>query len=164
MIAHAPILSIVSRSSAQRSFWAMVPFDMIAAEVRPMQTPIAVTMPGQTRHSSMIGIRLTAAAVAAGATPSAARRPRRGRPRAFSRSICLLEAVARHGVHAERGEHLAQDVVRRQVAVLELLHVRADLLVDEPLHRVADHLVLVAPLEHRMPRFLRPTGRLLQRW
>jgi len=25
----------------------MVPFDMIAAEVRPIETPIAVTMPGQ---------------------------------------------------------------------------------------------------------------------
>jgi hypothetical protein len=34
--------------------------------------------------------------------------------------------------------------------VLELLDVRADLVVDEPLHRPADHLVLVAPLEHRM--------------
>ena len=56
VIAHAPILSIVSRSSAQRSFWAIVPFDMIAAEVSPIDTPIAVTMPGHTRHSSMIGI------------------------------------------------------------------------------------------------------------
>ena len=47
VIAHAPILSSVSRSSAQRSFWAIVPLLMMAAEVSPMDTPIAVTMPGE---------------------------------------------------------------------------------------------------------------------
>jgi hypothetical protein len=57
VMAQAPTLSRVSRSRAHRSFWAMVPFDMMAAAVRPTLTPMAVTMPGQTRHSSMIGIR-----------------------------------------------------------------------------------------------------------
>ena len=55
MIAHAPILSIVRRSRAQRFFCAVVPFDMIAAAVRPTDTPIAVTMPGEHLQSSMIG-------------------------------------------------------------------------------------------------------------
>ena len=47
VIAQAPIFFIVSRSSAQRSFCAMVPFDRMAAAVRPMLTPIAVTRPGE---------------------------------------------------------------------------------------------------------------------
>ena len=47
VIAHAPIFSNVSRSRAQRSFCAMVPFPMMAAAVSPTLTPIAVTMPGQ---------------------------------------------------------------------------------------------------------------------
>ena len=55
MIAHAPILSSVSRSSAHRSFCAIVPFDMIAAAVSPTDTPSAVTMPGEHLQSSMIG-------------------------------------------------------------------------------------------------------------
>ncbi len=56
VIAHAPILRRVTMSGTKRSFCAMVPFDMIAAEVRPTDTPIAVTMPGHHRHSSMMGI------------------------------------------------------------------------------------------------------------
>ena len=40
---------------------------MIAAEVRPIDTPMAVTMPGLQRHSSMIGIIWKAAALAAAA-------------------------------------------------------------------------------------------------
>ena len=55
VIAHAPILSIVSTSRAQRFFCAIVPFDMMAAAVRPTDTPIAVTMPGEHLQSSMIG-------------------------------------------------------------------------------------------------------------
>ena len=47
VIAHEPILSRVRRSFAQRSFWRQVPFDMMAPPVRPMLTPMAVTMPGQ---------------------------------------------------------------------------------------------------------------------
>ncbi len=56
VMAHAPTLSSVSRSSAQRSFWAMVPFEVMAASVRPVDTPSAVTRPGLCRHSSMMGI------------------------------------------------------------------------------------------------------------
>ena len=47
VIAQAPIFFRVSRSSAQRSFCCVVPFDRMAAAVSPMLTPIAVTMPGQ---------------------------------------------------------------------------------------------------------------------
>jgi hypothetical protein len=63
VIAHAPILSSVRRSRAHRSFCAVVPRLMIAALVRPIDTPIAVTMPGQWRHNSMIGIIDTAASL-----------------------------------------------------------------------------------------------------
>ncbi len=59
VMAQAPILSMVSRSGTQRSFWAMVPLELMAAEVRPIDTPMAVTMPGQTRHSSMMGISVS---------------------------------------------------------------------------------------------------------
>ena len=68
--------------------------------------------------------------------------------RVFSASMRRLKRVARHLVHAERLVQLAQQVVRRQVAVLELLAVRADLVVDELPHRVADHLQLFGPFEH----------------
>jgi hypothetical protein len=47
VIAQAPILSMVSRSRAHRSFWAVVPLDMIDEAVSPTLTPMAVTMPGQ---------------------------------------------------------------------------------------------------------------------
>ncbi len=88
VIAHAPTLSIVNRSSAQRSFCAVVPFDMMAADVRPIDTPIAVTMPGHTLHSSMIGmsdmpLSPPPADVGAGTSSPAAM--------AFSRSICLAK-------------------------------------------------------------------------
>ena len=59
-----------------------------------------------------------------------------------------LEALARHRVHAERGEELAQDVVRRQIAVLELVALRDDLGLDELADGVPDHLLLFGPLEH----------------
>ena len=89
VIAQAPTLSRVRRSRAQRSFCSVVPFERIAALVRPTLTPIAVTMPGQWRQSSMIGIRV-AAAWSARAEGSAAPPPffSRGRP-FFSASICL---------------------------------------------------------------------------
>ena len=67
-----------------------------------------------------------------------------------------LEAVAGHRVHAERGEQLAEDVVRRQVAVLELLPLRTDLVVHELADRVADHL---RSSDHSyMARIVRGTG------
>src|SRR4029079_8108924 len=59
VMAQAPIFSSVSSSPAQRSFWAIVPLLLIAAEVSPIETPMAVTMPGQTRHSSMIGMSVS---------------------------------------------------------------------------------------------------------
>src|SRR6476620_12733731 len=59
VMAHAPIFSSVSSSAAHRSFWAIVPLLLMAAEVRPIDTPMAVTMPGHTRHSSMIGMRVS---------------------------------------------------------------------------------------------------------
>src|SRR5215203_2476865 len=65
VMAQAPILSSVTSGRAQRRFWATVPRLMIAAEVRPIDTPRAVTMPGLHRHSSMIGIIWNAAALAA---------------------------------------------------------------------------------------------------
>ena len=55
VIAHAPIFSMVRMSRAHRFFWAVVPLAMIAAAVRPTDTPIAVTMPGEHLQSSMIG-------------------------------------------------------------------------------------------------------------
>src|SRR5215468_9975904 len=55
VMAQAPIFSRVSSDSAQRSFWAIVPRDMMALAVRPKLTPMAVTMPGHQRQSSMMG-------------------------------------------------------------------------------------------------------------
>src|SRR5262249_23610679 len=62
------------------------------------------------------------------------------------------EALARHLVHAEGAHELAQDVVRRQVAVLEGLPVWLDLLVNDPPYHVADHQVLLVPLDHGGPQ------------
>ncbi len=59
VMAHAPTLSMVSSSGTHRSFWAMVPLELMAAEVRPIDTPMAVTMPGQTLQSSMIGMSVS---------------------------------------------------------------------------------------------------------
>ena len=147
VIAHAPTLSIVSRSSAQRSFWAMVPLPMIAAPVSPIETPMAVTMPGQTRHISMIGIIVKAMLLASRGPSafSATALPRRDGLLALD---ALLEALALHGVHAEGREQLAQQVVGRHVAELELLAVGPDLTVDEVADRLANHLLLFGPLVH----------------
>ena len=79
VIAQAPIFSKVRRSPTQRSFWSMVPLDMMAAEVSPTDTPMAVTIPGHTLHNSMIGIMVRAAvppspsrlALTGGSLPSA---------------------------------------------------------------------------------------------
>jgi len=65
-----------------------------------------------------------------------------------------LERRPGHVAHPEGRVQLADDVVRRGVAELELLAPRADLLLHEVPHRVADHLVLVTPLIHMVdPRF-----------
>jgi hypothetical protein len=77
VIAHAPTLSSVRRSRAQRSFCSIVPLLMIDAAVSPTLTPIAVTIPGEHRHSSMIGIVNIAdlsSLAAAGDTPAAGAR------------------------------------------------------------------------------------------
>ena len=90
----------------------------MACAVSPTLTPIAVTMPGHQRHSSMIGM----ICMPAESSPSPARERRSAllaRRPAFSRAICFGEALARHLVHAEGRHHLAQDVVGRHVAVLE---------------------------------------------
>ena len=66
--------------------------------------------------------------------------------------LCALDPRAkrraRHVGHAERLEHLAQHLVRRHVAVLELLEVRLDLGLDEAADRVADGEVHLVPLDH----------------
>ena len=62
VMAQAPIFSVVRRSRPHRSIWAGVPPFMMVPAARPTLTPIEVTMPGQCRHSSMIGIRVMAAA------------------------------------------------------------------------------------------------------
>src|SRR4029077_17961785 len=67
------------------------------------------------------------------------------------------KALARHLVQAEGTHELAQDVVRRQVAVLEVMPPGLDLLVDEPPRHVANHQVLLAPLDHGAASL--PTGR-----
>ena len=61
-MAQAPTFSAVSRSRPHRSIWAGVPPFMMVPAARPTLTPIEVTMPGQWWHSSMIGIRVMAAA------------------------------------------------------------------------------------------------------
>ena len=52
-------------------------------------------------------------------------------------------------IDAEGGVELAQDVVGREVAVLELFELRNDLFGDKAPHGVANHLVLLVPLDHR---------------
>ena len=154
VIAQAPILSSVRRSSAQRSFCAdRALADDRAAAVRPDETPIAVTMPGQYRQISMIGMICIAAAsppsLRAFFSPSAAASPRARASSAFlSRAIWCWKRCARHLVHAEGLEELAQDVVGRRVAVLELLDLRLDLGLHELPHHVADHLLGLGPIDH----------------
>src|SRR5665213_3966060 len=55
VIAHAPSLSGVGRSRTQRLRCAIVPFELIAADVSPTDTPSDVTIPGEHLQSSMIG-------------------------------------------------------------------------------------------------------------
>jgi hypothetical protein len=54
-----------------------------------------------------------------------------------------VERVGGHRVHAEGLVELAQQVVRREVAVLQLFAVGPDLVVDELAHGLPDHLHLV---------------------
>jgi len=59
-----------ARSGTQRSRCAIVPRLSIAAEVSPTLTPIAVTIPGEHLHSSMIGTIAIAAPKPPRALPS----------------------------------------------------------------------------------------------
>ena len=56
VIAQAPILSSVIRSSAQRSICAGVPSLLIVPAASPLDTPSDVSSPGLTRHSSIVEI------------------------------------------------------------------------------------------------------------
>src|SRR3974390_864973 len=60
VMAHDPILSKLCRSGTQRLRWAMVPRALMAAAVNPTETPRAVTIPGQYRESSIVGINVIA--------------------------------------------------------------------------------------------------------
>jgi len=61
VMSQAAIFSIVSSSSPQRCFCARAPLLRMEAAVRPSETPMAVTLPGQKRHSSMMGMSCMAA-------------------------------------------------------------------------------------------------------
>ena len=99
-MAQAPTFSAVSRSSPHRSIWAGVPPFMIVPAARPTLTPMEVTMPGQWWHSSMIGIRVMAAAPP---SPTRSARLRGGLGGAGHLAPeLLLEAIPGHLVHAER--------------------------------------------------------------
>ena len=88
VIAQAPTLSKVSRSSAHFSFCSVVPRLMIVPAASPVLTPIAVTRPGEHRQSSMIGRSMKPAPAP---PPGRARsRPRRsGSPWLARRSFAM---------------------------------------------------------------------------
>ena len=63
--------------------------------------------------------------------------PLRDTPAVAHRGQSFLERLLGHRVDAEGGEQFADDRVRRHVAALEIVEVRADLTVDEVADRVA---------------------------
>ena len=83
--------------------------------------------------------------------PARRRRRRRSPSDSGSRRELLREPVAGQLVHSEGGVQLPDDVVGRQVAVLELVDVGHHLGLDEPPDGVADHQLLFGPFEHRAP-------------
>ncbi len=97
VMAQAPILARLRRSGTQRRFWATVPRAEMAAGVRPTETPRAVTIPGQRRHSSMVGIRVRAGSVlrssASSSPASTAGGPAPAASSAASRLSKLLRAT-----------------------------------------------------------------------
>src|SRR5213592_1488428 len=145
VMAQAPIFSSVSSGSPQRSFWAIVPFDMIAAAVRP-------THAERRHHARAVVTQLDDRNEAHADVLCAPLLARLLRRRAARRHLLaldlLLEADAGHLVEAEGLHHLAQDVVGRQVAMLELHEVRLHLRLDEAADHIADELMLLAPLDH----------------
>src|SRR3989441_786467 len=83
-------------------------------------------------------------------------RERRARRRGLLAQDLPLDAGARHLIDAEGGHHLAEHRVGRGVAMLELAQVRLDLGLHEAAKRLADQLVLLAPLDHEdLPRTAR---------
>ena len=100
---------------------------MIAAEVRPTRHAHrgdharAAVAQLDDRHQREATGRVAAARARPLGRRLALRRPRRR----FLGSIWRLKRSRGHLVHAEGREQLAQEVVGRQVAVLELLAVRA---------------------------------------
>ena len=148
VIAQAPILSIVSRSSAHRSFWAIVPLARIAADVRPIDTPMAVTMPGLHRHSSMIGIIWNAVALAAstGSRGGASSAP------AASSTSPAAAALSRAIWRSNRSRAMASmPKLRNSFRMMSYggrspcsssRWLRHDLLLDEVAHRGPHHLLL----------------------
>ena len=149
VMAHAPILSIVSRSSAHRSFCSIVPLAMIADEVRPIDTPMAVTMPGQTRHSSMIGIMVKAtelvsrpapSAGASGSTPDRSRSMRRLKDSRAMESMPKVENNFRSRSYGGRSPNSRSS--RRGRISLSMKSLTADLTISCS----SDHLCIELPL------------------
>ena len=120
---------------------------MIVGTVSPRLTPIPVTTPMHTRHSSLT----TTKPMPADAPPPpqhAARWPA-GRLAALAQAVePLVERVAGHVGDAERGEQLADDGVGLHLAALQRVDVRADLFVHELANSVAHGEVDVRPIEH----------------
>ena len=116
-------------------------------------------MPGEHLHSSMIGINCMAAPVCRlPVAPSASNFGAAG----HRRSCAIRRSNESRAIVPipERAVELAQQVVGRHVAVLELVTVRPDLLVDEVAHRGPHHLELFWPFEHRcLHRVVRAPGR-----
>ena len=64
VIAQAPILSRVMRSSDHRCICAGVPNLLMVPAARPVETPREVSMPGLTRQSSIVEMSCAAGSVA----------------------------------------------------------------------------------------------------
>ena len=124
VIAHAPIFLSVSKGSAHRSRCSGVPF-LMALPARFIDTPIAVTSPGQCRQNSTIGSSVITARSYRSSVVN-------GGPAWFPG-----QAFARHLVDSERPHVRPQQVVRRKVAVLEFVPQRDDFTSDEFTHRFA---------------------------
>src|SRR6185437_13743595 len=68
------------------------------------------------------------------------------------------EALPGQLVQAEGGVQLPDDVVRRRIAVLQLVHPRRHLVGHEPTDGVPDGQLLLGPLEHGVPPSSRAFG------
>src|SRR5215510_2116553 len=123
VIAQAPIFSRVSSDSAQRSFCAIVPRDMMAVGEAKADAhgghhagaPAAELDDGNDLEADCVAV---AAAGGAGLRFHALSACPRLRRRLLAGDLAR-EALAVHLVHAEGAHQLAQNVVRRQVTVFE---------------------------------------------